>query len=694
MPRLNSSGSRTMGSIVEFVPRADRDAKANLDDFIRMARNDLTAFGADGAWKADRWQQGKTVVLFSAKSTARDSYTYTPMADPFRQFAKAYIRYSYSHRPVVSLAMPLQALRCIEAALIECCGCADILLLRGASMDVSAQKCREFYVSEDVWHKTGLVMQHIFEFCRTKRFVPSLPQWKSPFKKPIILTEDVGAEGKAHRDAKLPTNAAMLAVADVFAAADDAETRFYSAIIVLLMVAPNRISEVLELPVDCIGWEEDGQGECQMYLRWLAAKGKGPMKKWVIPAMQGVVEEAVRRLTEMGEPARRAAKFAFENPGRFMRHQGCASVDEVPEDEPLTPEEFCTAMMLRVPPRCRTFDGAPKWSVFSNTKWIVDLVADGSVTYGKLADYVRKCCCGYSWPFIDEAKSVSVWDALCLHRENEFHDEFPVKPFSWRLAQANEVNARLDDSKGLSLFEKRGLKNPDGTSIKLTTHQLRHWLSTLSERAGMDDHTLAQWAGRADATHNRHYDHRTPEEQLEVAREILQIDHPSILERLKDRQPVSYQELGVDRLGTAKATLYGMCVHDYAMAPCQKQRECMTCKEHVCIKGDHVTLDRIKILEDQTALLLERAQRAHEDGFFGADRWVDNHKWKLAHVRTMRMLLEQPDVADGTVFRIPEGHDPSPVQRALMDMGVIPTPSSEVMALPVSVATLPGKGDA
>lgn len=683
-----------MASIVQFVPRADRDAQANLDAFIRMAREELTAFGADGAWDADRWQQGKTVALFSAKSTARNPYSYTPMADPFRQFAKAYIRYTYSHRPVVSLAMPLQALRCIEAALTDCCGCADILLLRGASMDVSAQKCREFYVSEDVWHKTGLVMQHIFEFCRTKGLVPSLPQWRSPFKKPAILTEDIGEAGKAHRDAKLPTNAAMLAVADLFATADDTEARFYTAITALLMVAPNRASEVLALPIDCIGWEKDSQGDRQMFLRWRAAKGKGPMKKWVIPAMQGVVEEAVRRLTEIGESARSAAKFAFENPGKFMRHQGCASVDEVPEDEPLTPEEFCAAMALRVPPKSRAVDGSPRWNVFSETKWIMDLLTDGSVTYGKLADYVHRSYCGYTWPFVDEAKSVPAWEALCLHRENEFHVEHPAKPFSWRLARVNDVNVRIGDSKDLSLFERHGLKNPDGTSIKLTTHQLRHWLSTLSERAGMDDYTLAQWAGRADAKHNRHYDHRTPEEQLDVAREILQSDRPSLLERIRHRQPVSYEELGVDRLGTAKATLYGMCVHDYAMAPCQKQRECMTCKEHVCVKGDHVTLERIKILEDQTALLLERAQHAHEDGFFGADRWVDNHKWKLAHVRAMRISLEQPNVPDGTMFRIPGGHDPSPVQRALMDMGVTSAPSSEVMALPALAATLPGDGDA
>ncbi|MDG6746507.1 hypothetical protein QCF01_19135, partial [Staphylococcus aureus] len=73
--------------------------------------------------------------------------------------------------------------------------------------------------------------------------------------------------------------------------------------------------------------------------------------------------------------------------------------------------------------------------------------------------------------------------------------EFEAKQFSWRLPNANEVNSRLGKAGRPSLFERRGMKGEGGRAIKLTTHQLRHWLSTMSERAGMDDFTLAQWAG-------------------------------------------------------------------------------------------------------------------------------------------------------------------------------------------------------
>jgi len=486
-------------------------------------------------------------------------------------------------------------------------------------MDVCANKCKEFYSSEDVHHKTGLQLQAVFDFLREKSLVPSLPAWKSPFKKPVILTEDLGEAGQAHRMEKLPTNEAMLAVADVFAQADDRESQFYSSIFILLMAAPGRVSEVLKLPIDCIQWEEDDDGNLQMFLRWNAAKGKGATRKWVVPVMHDVVKEAVRRLIEIGAPARELVRAAFE---------GSTS----------SSEDVGTSNLIK--------------------------------EFG-----------GFYWPFLDEKRVLTTWSALCLHRENEFSREKEIRPDSWRIPSANEVNKRLGagSGHGESLFDRMGLRNLDGTRITLTSHQLRHWLSTMSERAGMDDYSLARWAGRAKVSDNRHYDHRSPEERLEAARGLLPMQPAPLLERIKQRQPVTYQELGTDRLGTAKATLYGMCVHDYAMAPCQKQRECMTCKEHVCIKGDHVALDRIRLLEAQTEKLLQQAMKAHEDGDFGADRWVDNHKWKLAHVKAMRIALEHPNVLEGAVLRIPDGHDPSPVRRALMDLGVVEVPSMDAL---------------
>lgn len=677
-----------MGDIVQFVPRADRDAIENIASFIELAANELTVFGGKECWANDKWKEGATVVVFATRTAHLGAYSYAPMADPFKQFAKAYVKYQFSHRWCKNLNPMMQALRCLEAGLMATTSRAEIQLLNHAVLDVSAAKCREFYRSADVQCQTGRHLKAIVDFVRVNGMAPSMGQWKSPFKKPTILTEDVGPEGKAHRDSKLPSNAVMLMLADLFAQASDAESSFFTSICILLMATPSRISEALCLPIDCIQWESDNDGDPQMYLRWRAAKGKGTMKKWVLPAMHDAVREAVRRLNGISEPARAAARFAYENPGRFMPHTGCLVDPGIVGDRALGPDEFCSAIGLKS--GRQRLDGRPSWSGIKGDRKIARLIKEGKTNFFALANYVMETYSSAYWPYLDESKTVLTWDALCLHRQNEFHSDFAVKAFSWRLPSANEVNERLTSEKGLSLFERAGMKSDDGSVIRLTTHQLRHWLSTMCERAGMDDYTLAQWAGRARVSDNRHYDHRAPEERLLEAREILQVEQPPLLDRIKARQPVTYEELGVDRLGTAKATLYGMCVHDYAMAPCEKQRECMTCKEHVCIKGDHVSLERIKLLETQTELLLRRAQVAHEDGIFGADRWIDNHKWKLAHTKAIRITLERDEVLEGTLVRIPEGHDPSPVRRALMDLGVLEASGPEPIALSFSKPTLPG----
>ena len=683
-----------MADVVQFVPRADRDALENIANFIDLASSELSAFGGRDAWASDKWSHGTTVAVFSTKTEAFDSYSYTPMADPFKQFAKAHVKYQFSHRPTKVLNTMLGALRCLEAGLLKTCGRAEIQLINLSVLDKSAELCREFYRSADVQYQTGRQMKAIVDFARENGMAPAMGLWKSPFKKPAILTEDIGPEGRAHRDKKLPSNAVMLMVADLFAQASDTESRYFTSIFILLMATPSRISEVLRLPTDCIQWEPDNEGAPQMYLRWRAAKGGGATKKWVVPAMHDAVREAVRRLTEIGTPAREAARFAFENPGDFMPHAGCLVSPKSALNRNLTPHELCAALGLKLHGNGQKKLDSEAWSSVAVSKPFRPLIAQRRTSYLDLAGVVAKVYCGREWPFVDEQRTVEAWNALCLHRENEFHPGFSVKEFSWRLARQNEVNSRMSSDKGHSLFDRSGMKNSDGSVIELTTHQLRHWLSTMCERAGMDDYTLAQWAGRAKVTDNRHYDHRTPEERLAEAREILQVEKPPLLDRIKSRQPVNYQELGVDRLGTAKATLYGMCVHDYAMAPCEKQRECMTCKEHVCIKGDHVSLERIKLLEAQTEQLLTRAQEAHEDGIFGADRWVDNHKWKLAHTKAIRITLERDDLSDGDLVRIPEGHDPSPVRRALMDLGVLDAVGPEAQALSVSRPVLLGSDHA
>ena len=655
-----------MAKIVQFVSRPQAAAQKNLNAFVRLAQDKLTAFANGGAWDELTWSNDRVTAVF-CKHRGRNEATRppVPLAEPLLTFAKAYFRYRQSHKPTTSVQRMLAAMRVVELALIRVTGGADIQNLSVPVLDVSARYCADFQSSRGSQYQVGLQLEALADFCREHRLVVALPSWKSPFRRPPALTETLTEAGAQHRESKLPTNHSMLALADLFAQADDVGNQYFTSIMVLMMVAPNRISEVLALPLGCIGWEEDSLGKKQMYLRWRALKGGGAMKKWVPAVMQNVVEEAVSRLTKIGALAREAAKFAYDNPGRFMRNPGCATPEGFGEDDELEPPQVAAAVGVK-------WHGGHSWSGLP-PMW-KKLSSNGPVSYRALAAKTANLYEGNYWPHINARKDVLAWEALCLYREFECHNTFPARPFSWKLSDANQVNVRLGSRKQSSLFERAGIRNPDGSPIQVTTHQLRHWLSTMSARAGMDDYTLAQWAGRTRIEDNRHYDHRTQQERSDELQSLIRNEQPTVLKKFTGGQPVTYKELGVDRPGTAIATLYGMCVHDYAMTPCLKQRDCITCKEQVCIKGDHVTLDRIKRLEEMTADQLEKAREKDGGGTFGANRWMDNQIWRLATVRTMRTLLESESMPDGAVLRISAEYDPSPVRRALMDLKLVDEP--------------------
>ena len=143
----------------------------------------------------------------------------------------------------------------IERALIEANGRADILDLNTPTLNLSARLCADLTSNKTAQYQRGRQIEAVADFCRQHGLVTGLPRWKSPFKKPPTLTETLTEEGTQHRDSKMPTNHQMLALADLFAKADDIETRYFTSIAILMMVAPSRISEVYALGMDCIGWD-------------------------------------------------------------------------------------------------------------------------------------------------------------------------------------------------------------------------------------------------------------------------------------------------------------------------------------------------------------------------------------------------------------------------------------------------------
>lgn len=667
-----------MADITHFQPKNEISAKQNLDSFIEHCKNTLTLYDDQGGWKSNNWQHKKNnrsiAMTFSKYRVKSNPTNFDPLDEPFLSFAKAYIRYNQSIKAVSSVTNKMVALRMLHDALVEVHGVANVLKTDGLVIGGLETITKQRVTNKDRRNKIGYQIKILLEFIRNKRIVPALQSWENPWPKLGAKAERTDEESRQWQETRCPSMHQMLALADSFANAETLEDTYWSSVITLLMFAPGRAGELSELTVDCLHRGENGS----LGVRWYAEKGFGHTIKWVPEVLEQTVIEAHSRLMGIGMPAREAAKYAYDHPNKFMRHSGCCTPTDSSEDKPLNAYEFAKAMSFssstidRMLKKVNNLDNQTAWNVLGayDTKWIGKILEDGKPTYRKLAEHIASEYKDTKWPNLPTLER-PIWESLVLIRDREFHSEHDTKLFSWRLPSVNELNAQLAIRDKLkipskTLFQRMGYKDEDGSDIRLTSHQIRVWLSTNAERGGMDAWQLARWAGRSRINDNRHYDLRTQDEREQQSRSILEFnERPTALEAIKLNLPVSYKDLGVNRIGIADVTEYGMCVHDYAMSPCTKGGECMICKEHVCIKGMPQTLERIIRLEEQVDSQLNKATEDDDDGIFGADRWVSHLGWKLAHIRTQRKRLESEDTPEGAILWIPPEHDPSPVKRAL-----------------------------
>ncbi|QQF90587.1 integrase [Histophilus somni] len=648
-----------------FTPK-DNNPKSNLEQFINFSKNQLTIFGND-CWENNQWKTTFSIypvqVRFSTERIKSTAYKYEPLAVPFIEFAKAYIRYTYSLNPIRNLARHIESLRIVEMALYNIKGKADILQLDYLVIhEVENIVSKKYKKGTKSVNKLGYQIQKLFDFCRENQITSRLPLWENPYKRPRDLTILLDEKGKEYRSSKMPTDEVMMLVAKLFHDAPnlDKETEYYTAVMALLMVAPSRCSELMSLSVNCLEWEEDSLGNKQLGIRWQPVKNGVAGLKWVPSSMQDVVIEAVNRLVNISKPARIAAKFAEEYPNKFM----LAPSDNYYPNQILNEKQIGKLLGIN-------------GNNGINTKWFKSLLKEnnGAITLDVLGKFVyQKYTSKFNhWPYIDKNKHVKASEALLLFRENEFHDDVIPKNFSFVLPTVNQINDRFCYSETrpkTSLWEKHCIGTQKGEFIKLPSHNARHWLSTKSERGGMDELTLANWAGRARVADNRAYDHRTEEEKSESVRNLLIPEDISILDKIHLNLPVTYEELGKDIIGIATVTEIGICEHDYAMSPRVRHGDCETCKELVCIKGLESSLEILKQRETQLTEQFNRAKEHHKMGTFGADRWVSSLGWRLTHIRTKIKFLENEQIPNGALFRVPDKYDPSPIKQTLLEKGM------------------------
>ena len=640
-----------MTEIVHFKSRADLTAFQNVAEFVRLCRDDLTVLGADLPFDSNIWDisdyievQGreKTVrVIFSSLAAAKMSKATPTMSENFLPFAKAYFRYWQGLRPTTAWANRLAALRVLDSVLCEAGHDGDVT---ATTSDLLTEACKVIIrqYSKALAPKLAGALQDISDFLINNELARMSTRWVKPIRKQREDGMRVGAVADAAREKKMPSAAAIEAMAHVFRNASEPLEVYVGSTLALLHCAPQRINETVRLTVGCEVEQADSEGRIQYGLRWPGSKGFENSVKWILPTMAEVARLAIQKLLGVTADARKIAIWYERHPKEIYLPE---QLEHLRRKTWLQPSEVSLVLYGESDP------------VISEGWCVTNKVTKENGNYS-FADVQTNVLKRMPKRFPWAQKGLKYRDALFIVRRFELDATLRMYTCLVDYLPYDQICSRLGKSGSTvsTVFEPFNLTEDDGTPISLTTHQVRHYLNTLAQSNNATQLDIAMWSGRADVKQNAPYNHTTPDQILSNTRDLAIASQSPLfggdLDTPKPRVVAIRDTTGVLRSGTAHITDYGMCNHDYAMSPCEIHRDCLNCNELVCVKGDAVKTRNIRFVKDETEILLSEAEAAEVTSVYGASRWVKHHRATLEHCAQLLTILDNPLVEPGALIKL------------------------------------------
>lgn len=688
--------SESPDNIVDFKPKSQLDAAANLAAFINWAKETLpkgipNRVNASIRWEDDSWHshgflQSNFTALGSTKSAPKT------MGAPFTDFTKAILVYRkvYLQKKVMNDWM--NALRGLEVALFELTGTRDVTRVSAAICNDACEHMKRHWTKGNTAYRTSKSLEAMIALMRAKKLLMSDFRWTSPLKESQRGTLK---QQREDREQKLPNPEAIRALGEVFTngLTSDLDIVVTSGC-ALLLSAPSRVGELADLPLDFLVFKEDGQGNRRMFLRWYAEKlNQVTLKPVVKPEMEPVVERVITLLKPITDEARAYAAWLEDNPDDFPPHEG---VPPKGPDEPLTYAEACAALKLSAPQGyARTvfnfnfLKSLEKQRALSPAaRALLAEMRDGwDLSRGKrIFIKGKKGVQGYEF---DDQCVVTLRKLNVLMREKYLPTDFPyTTPYSegkTRLkyrdalftvrtgaltansdtlgaqhgfgveigANTSRLNVQLggtNDPTRKSLFERYGY-----AGVKVNTHAFRHELNTRMHEAGLSQLLIDAFSGRT--TMGSVYNHETIEDRTKrVAANHPKTKHSTAAQRLdkvKTNQPLSLAEVRELHQGEQDRIIHqthlGVCVHNFASEPCPKMGACLDCGRLGCVKGDDVKLGNLIEERDALKRRLDKAMDAQSRDVFGASESAKKLAEKLFKCEALIQTLESPELKNGDI---------------------------------------------
>ncbi len=509
-------------------------------------------------------------------------------------------------------------------------------------------------------YRSGVFLAEVAE-CLDKHGVARVRLgWRNKVPRPTS-DERFGEAAERRREEKLPSQAALDALAEIANQQLDDPDLLRMRAIELLACGNWRINELLSIPADCEVEETaysggvaevsaDGRPVVRYGIRYFGEKGFGPGVKWIPTAMVDVARRAVADVRRITDPVRADARWMRANPGR-VRLPGLDAGD---------PRELISLTDLNEALGLSSNGAAYNWTK-TNRLTAQEMPPDYGRNGHKRKGVATGDVCAAiaaAIPAIAAGYPVRLEDHMFLIRENFVHRQRGAINGSVRLLTDQMVGDFITGGNGTeSIFERHGFAEPNGTPIKVNSHRFRHWLNTLAQEGGMSQEMIARWSGRKDMAQNAAYDHMSGRKLAEKVRGMVESDHltgpiADIAARLPPADRKAF--LGA-QIGTAHVTEIGLCVHDWSLAPCPTHGECANCNEHVVDKGNEEQRAEAGRQLAEVERMLAVAEAEDADGTYGAARWVEAHRRRRDGLKAVMAVHGDADVAEGTLVHMLRG---------------------------------------
>ncbi|TKB02000.1 hypothetical protein E5672_16000 [Alteromonas portus] len=678
-----------MSSIVFFKPKAELNAEQQVEKFIQFAKS-LTSFDLDNEpldWAANDWGKWKNVTFLKAGLNSKMAYPKNAKEEywiesAIRDFAKAYIRYEHTindRKDVIEIA----ALRMLDKAFLSLKVAPSITLINGYILDQAASETIGNY-SPSRAYRVGNAIQKLSQFLNDNGMLKHALTWKNPISRDKDFS--TGHRENANKaSSKLPSEESLQALAEIFSSnPQDPRDIVVTSMVVIAMSAPSRTGELLELRHNCLVRKEKVSGGDELFLNIYGEKGFGHHDKPIPATMADLCEEAINRVRKISEKPRELAKFLEENPNQYPPVDGLKSQRQ---DQYLTFSDALLALGLSRGRSAkstlnawvkRTLQSINNYSRQSNRQRSIDILDEyqrsvkenpdsnfTSLTLKKLNTLLREHILPDTFPYISAKRITKYSEALFCFFVNQLNtqDTMSVQMHSLEVINNNFLTSNLAaPTNSRSIFNRWKYF---GAEYRVTSHQFRHYLNTMAQKGTLGELEIARWSGRADISQNAVYNHVTPTEYVEKMRNVGIGSSSDLVVRSSKNEPVTLKDLNEIGERIAHVTLYGFCTHDYTQEPCQKHRDCLSCTEHLCVKGDEEKLKRVKFLRDRTKEQLTKALDAAKEEFFGADKWVKHHTERLERAEQLVSLMESEEIEDGAIIKLSNDNEFTPLKRVL-----------------------------